>query len=85
VVVQYVDQVDSGYVDRYGGRTPLITTVGTGSGVVLRGGRAWSVTWVRSGPDAGTRFFLADGSPMPFAVGQQWILLVDSDRQVRIR
>lgn len=85
VIVQYVEQRDSGYEDKFGGRTPLAVTVGTGKGLVLRDGRSWPVTWVRSTAAQGTRFLLADGSPMPFAVGQQWVLLVDRERQVSVR
>jgi hypothetical protein len=85
VVVQYVEQTDSGYVDKFGGRTPLARTVGSGEAVVLRDGRSWPVRWIRPAADQGTRFFLADGSAMPFAVGQVWVLLVDRERQVRLR
>ena len=77
VVIQYVTQTDSGYGDRYGGRTPLAQTVGTGQALVLRDGEVWETTWSRPEATAGTTFTLADGSPMPFAIGQPWILLVN--------
>lgn len=85
VVIQTVKQTDSGYGDRYGGVTPFIETVGSGSAVVLRDGRMWSVTWERPSLSEGTRFLLPDGSPMPFAIGQEWIVLLDSDREPVVR
>lgn len=83
VVIQYVAQRDSGFGDRGGGSTPLIETVGTGTGLVLRDGRAWPVQWSRPDAQSGTSYTLADGSPMPFKPGQQWILLVNKDRPVK--
>jgi hypothetical protein len=80
VVIQSVEQTDSGYGDRYGGRTPLIKSVGTGAAIVLRNGRMWSVTWERPSLEEGTRFLLPDGSPMPFDIGQEWIVLLDKKR-----
>jgi hypothetical protein len=84
VVIQSVQQTDSGYGDRYGGRTPLIETVGKGTALVLRDGLMWSVTWERPTRDEGTRFLLPDGSPMPFAIGQEWIVLLDRDREATV-
>lgn len=77
VVIQSVEQSDSGFGDRYGGRTPLIQTVGTGAAIVLRDGRMWSVTWDRPSLADGTRFLLPDGTVMPFAIGQEWVVLLD--------
>ncbi len=85
VVIQSVEQSDSGYGDKFGGVTPFIETVGSGSAVVLRDGRMWPVTWERPSLSEGTRFLLPDGSPMPFAVGQEWIVLLDSDREPVLR
>ncbi len=76
-VIQSVAQTDSGFGDKYGGRTPLIETVGKGAAIVLRDGRMWSVTWERPDELSGTTFTLPDGSPMPFAIGQEWIVLLD--------
>lgn len=84
VVIQSVEQSDSGYGDRYGGRTPFIQTVGSGAAVVLRDGRLWSVTWERPGLTDGTRFLLPDGAPMPFAIGQEWIVLLDKTMEPKI-
>ncbi len=84
VVIQSVEQSDSGYGDRYGGRTPLIETVGEGAAIVLRDGRMWSVTWERPSQGEGTRFLLPDGSPMPFAIGQEWVVLLDKAMKPKI-
>ena len=76
-VIQSVTQTESGYGDRYGGKTPLVETIGTGTALVLRDGRMWSVTWERPDALSGTRFYLNDGTQMPFAIGQEWIVLMD--------
>jgi hypothetical protein len=85
VVIQSVEQTDSGYGDRYGGRTPFIQTVGRGAAVVLRDGRLWSVTWERPTLAEGTRYLLPDGSPMPFAIGQEWVVLLDKTMEPKVR
>ena len=77
VVIQSVEQTDSGYGDRYGGVTPYIQTVGKGAAIVLRDGRMWSVTWERPSLADSTRYLLPDGTQMPFAIGQEWIVLLD--------
>jgi hypothetical protein len=78
VVIQYVRQYDSGFGDKFGGRTPKLETVGTGKGWVLRDGKAYPVTWTRPSATSGTRFTGADGQLVPFAVGQVWVVLVNN-------
>lgn len=85
VVIQSVVQSDSGYGDKFGGVTPFVETVGTGEALVLRDGRMWKTTWERPSLGEGTRFVLPDGSPMPFAIGQEWIVLLDADRTPIVR
>ncbi len=85
VVIQSVTQTDSGFGDRYGGVTPQVKSVGSGTALVFRDGKVWEVTWERPDPAEGTRFLLADGSPMPFAIGQEWIVLLDEKRSPVIR
>ncbi|MFY9330245.1 MAG: DUF3048 domain-containing protein [Candidatus Nanopelagicales bacterium] len=80
VVIQSVVQSDSGYGDKFGGVTPQIDVIGSGDAVVLRDGQSWPVTWERSGGPEGTTYLLADGSVMPFAIGQAWIVLLDATR-----
>ncbi len=78
VVIQYVRQHDSGYGDKFGGRTPKEETIGSGKGWVLRNGRGYPVTWSRPTATSGTTFTGADGSVVPFAAGQIWVVLVNS-------
>lgn len=83
VVVQYVEYVDSGYGDRYGGVTPEPILDGTGTALVARDGRLIEATWERIG-ETHTRFLDAQGVPLPFALGTQWILLVPAGRPVSV-
>lgn len=78
VVIQYVKQYDSGFGDKFGGRTPKEETIGSGTAVVLRDGRAYDVTWRRPSAAEGTTFTGPDGVPVPFAPGQVWVVLLSS-------
>jgi len=78
VVIQYVRQHDSGYGDKFGGKTPKLETVGTGKAWVLRDGKAYAVTWTRTSLTSGTTFTGADGQLVPFAAGQIWVVLVNN-------
>jgi hypothetical protein len=84
VVFQYVRQYDSGYHDKYSGHTPMLVSVGTGKGVVLRDGKAWPVTWSRPVATGGTTYTLADGQRMTFAPGQVWVVLVNNKSKVSL-
>lgn len=84
VVIQYVREVDSGYGDKFGGITPLPLVVGEGSGLVLRDGRSWPITWTRSRASRPTRYLGADGEPFPFDPGQVWIVVKDRTRPVTV-
>lgn len=84
VVIQRVRQTDSGFGDRYGGRTPLIESVGSGEALVLRDGRAWEARWSRLRPGDGTTFTQENGEPLPFAIGQSWILLLPRSAPVQL-
>ena len=84
VVIQYVQQHDSGFGDKFGGKTPMLETVGTGKAWVLRDGRAYPVTWTRSAATSGTTYTTADGSPLPLAAGQIWVVLVNAKSKATI-
>jgi len=84
VVIQNVKQRPSKYFDKGGGNTPHAATIGTGTAVVLRDGMSYDVTWSRPSADVGTTFTLADGSPMPFKPGQQWIVLLNKETPATI-
>jgi hypothetical protein len=77
VVIQYVKQYDSGFGDKFGGRTPKEDTVGTGYGWVLRDGQAYKVRWTRADEAAPTQFVGANGQVVPFKPGQVWVVLVN--------
>ncbi len=74
VVIQYVKVSTSGFLEQ-GRRPPYAQTVGSGRAVVLRDGRAYQVHWSRPAADGGTAFTLPDGTRMPFARGQVWVVL----------
>jgi hypothetical protein len=78
VVIQNVVQTQSKYWDKGGGNTPHAATIGNGTATVLRDGKSYNVTWNRPSADAGTTFTMADGSPMPFKPGQQWVVLLNT-------
>lgn len=81
VVVQYVDVFDSGFGDKFGGRTPMSRTVGRGKALVLRDGKAFRGRWEREKPSTGTTFS-AKGEPLTFAVGPVWVVLLSKDYDV---
>jgi len=85
VVIQYVAQHDSGFGDKFGGKTPKLETIGSGTGIVLRNGRSYTVTWTRPSATSGTSFTGADGQPLPFAVGQIWVALVNKTTKAVLR
>ena len=85
VIVQYVREHDSGYGDKFGGRTPMAETVGQGKGVLLRDGRAYKITWERPTATSPTAYNdAATGEPIAMAPGQVWVLLQAKDRKVTV-
>ncbi|MBU7598098.1 DUF3048 domain-containing protein [Streptomyces sp. P38-E01] len=77
VVIQRVTMRDSDFGDSTGAVTPYIETLGEGTATVLRNGRAYETRWERATPQSGTVYRLADGSRMPFAAGQTWVVYAD--------
>lgn len=75
-IIQFVEQKVTKYGDRFGGKTPLVKTIGSGRAIVLRNGRAYETQWTRPNADAGTTFAV-DGVPLPFDVGQVFVALVN--------
>ncbi|MFM7649849.1 MAG: DUF3048 domain-containing protein [Acidimicrobiaceae bacterium] len=76
IVLQYVERKETKYGDKFGGKTPLLKTVGSGRAIVLRNGQSFDGTWSRPTSEAGTIFSFA-GSQFAFDVGQVMIVLVD--------
>jgi Protein of unknown function (DUF3048) N-terminal domain/Protein of unknown function (DUF3048) C-terminal domain len=74
VIIQYVD-ISTSRFEEYGGRPPLAESVGSGTAVILRNGRAYTVHWSRPNINRGTTFTLPGGKRMLFAPGQVWVVL----------
>ncbi|MFJ8659475.1 DUF3048 domain-containing protein [Streptomyces sp. NPDC093795] len=75
VVVQRVAIRASDYHDRSGAVSPYTETVGSGTALVLRDGRAHEARWSRPSASAGTTFTTSGGAPLAFAPGQIWVVL----------
>lgn len=75
-IAQLVSITDSEYGDKLGGRTPLVTTVGSGEAYIFRDGRVIPGRWSRASAESGTSFTSSDGSEIPLKAGQVWIALV---------
>ena len=78
VVLQRVSVRATAVHDAAGSASPFAATVGSGDAVVLRDGLAFTGNWSRPTPDAITTFTMADGSPLTFAPGPVWVVLVPS-------
>jgi hypothetical protein len=78
VIIQYT-RVATSRFEEYGGRPPYATSVGSGTAVILRNGRAFKVHWSRPSLDSGTTFTQPDGKRMLFARGQVWIMYAADD------
>lgn len=76
-VIQYTTVRTSRFLEA-GTRPPYAVTTGTGTGVVLRDGRAYAIRWARPSADGGTTFTTAAGRPMTFARGQVWVVLTSA-------
>src|SRR5690348_5844571 len=74
VVIQYT-KVRTSRFPEAGTRPPYAESTGTGTAVVLRGGRAYDVRWSRPEADGGTAFITASGQPMTFVRGPVWVVL----------
>lgn len=75
VVIQYTTVRTSPYREE-SIRPPYAETAGSGTALVLRGGRSYQVHWSRPTADGGTTYTLPSGQRMTFARGQVWIVLV---------
>jgi len=75
IVIQHTVIRTSRFLE-YGKPPPYAQSVGSGTAVVLRGGKAYTVHWSRPSADGGTSYTLPSGTRMTFARGQVWVLLV---------
>ncbi|MPZ66647.1 MAG: DUF3048 domain-containing protein [Pseudonocardiaceae bacterium] len=76
VVLQRVETRPTNIVDATGTASSFALTVGDGEAVVLRDGHAFQGTWSHPAPHTPTTFNRPDGSPLPFAPGPVWVVLV---------
>lgn len=76
VVLQFVERKETKYGDKFGGKTPLLKSVGAGRAIVLRNGQSFDGTWSRPTNESGTTFSFAN-SRIAFDVGQVMIVFVD--------
>jgi hypothetical protein len=74
VVIQHTTVRTSRFLE-YGSHPPFAESVGTGTALVLRNGKAWPVHWSRPAANGGTSFTTASGQPMTFAPGQVMVVL----------
>jgi len=74
VVIQHTTVRTSRFLE-YGSRPPYAQSVGSGTALVLRDGKAWTVHWSRPNANGGTTFTTASGRRMTFAPGQVWVVL----------
>ncbi len=75
VVIQYTKVRTSRFLEE-GARPPYAESTGSGTAVMLRGGKAYRGHWSRPRADAGTTFTTASGQPMTFARGPVWVILI---------
>jgi hypothetical protein len=73
VIIQYT-RIATSRFEEYGGRPPYAISTGSGTAVILRNGRAFTVRWSRPNLASGTTFTLPDGQRMLFSPGQVWIM-----------
>jgi len=83
VIIQYVSVTRSIYHDILGNYTPLSRSVGTGTALMLRDGRAYDITWSRPTATSGTRWMVG-GHDIALAPGQVWIVLMNKTRPATI-
>ena len=77
VVIQYTKVRTSRFREQ-GVRPPYARSTGTGTGVVLRAGRAYAIRWSRPDANSGTTFTTTSGQTMTFARGPVWVVLAST-------
>src|SRR5215469_4875863 len=74
VVIQHTTVRTSRFLE-YGKPPPYAQSTGSGTALVLRGGKAWTTHWSRPNANAGTTYTTTSGQRMTFAPGQVWVVL----------
>jgi hypothetical protein len=75
VVIQRVVVGLSPFLEQGPMKPPDAHSVGSGTALVLRNGKAYHTRWSRPSANGGTRFTTDSGQPMTFARGPVWIVL----------
>jgi hypothetical protein len=75
VVVEFVDYVNTGYVDISGSPVPEAQLVGSGECWVLTNGVLIKGTWTKATTDAVTTYADAAGAPIKLTPGHTWVEL----------
>jgi hypothetical protein len=75
VVIQRVVVGLSRFLEQGPMKPPDAHSVGSGTALVLRNGKAYHTRWSRPSANGGTRFTTSSGKPMTFARGPVWIVL----------
>jgi hypothetical protein len=74
IVIQRIVVGLSPYLEQGPVEPPYATTVGSGTALVLRNGKAYHAHWSRPEAKDGTTFTTDTGQPMTFARGPVWIV-----------
>ena len=77
-IIQIVEIEPSIYGDKFGGITPLSKTVGSGTAVLLNGGKYLDINWSRSDASQFTQWLQKDGSEVKIKAGKTWIFLTST-------
>ncbi len=75
VIVELVAYHDTGFVDPAGNPVPDADVVGSGSALILSGGRMTRATWSKAAPEAVTSYTDASGLPVALTPGRTWVML----------
>jgi len=84
VIVQQVTTSMSDIVDQAGQRSVDSNVIGSGSALVLRGGRVFRGTWQRSSAGEATRFVDASGQVIKLAPGTTMVELLPQGRDATV-
>jgi hypothetical protein len=79
VIIQFIEYVDSGFVDTTGVASPEARLLGSGDAWILTGGRLVEGRWSRQRADAVTLFTDARGRSVDLEPGRTWVELAPVD------
>lgn len=75
VIVQFVEYINTPYIDRSNEPVPEAKLIGEGEAWVFVGGKVVKGTWKKDAPENPTQFLGPDGQPIKLSPGQTWIEL----------